>query len=111
MYVRIYWGKIHPGSWPALEKTYEELMALSTPGLLGRLVTQDVADAESVFTITLWKDLESVRRWEASPEYSDLYLAAVAPHIIGSRSVSLCDVKVANLAGLLAVARAQGAQP
>lgn len=102
MYVRIYWGKIHPGSWPALEEKYQRLMKVPTPGLLGRLVTQDTNNPESIFTITIWLDLASVQSWEASPEYQNVYLAAVSPHIVGSRSVSLCEVKAENLSQLFA---------
>ena len=102
MYVRIYWGKIHPGSWPALEEKYQGLMKVPTPGLLGRLVTQDTNDSESIFTVTIWQDLASVQSWEASSDYKNIYLAAVSPHIVGSRSVSLCEVKVENLSQLFA---------
>lgn len=97
MYVRIYWGKIHPRSWEDLKKNYEKLMELPTPGLIGRMVMRDTVDSESIYTITMWKDVESVTAWEKSEEYKTLYVAAVSAHILGSRSVSLCEVKVENL--------------
>jgi heme-degrading monooxygenase HmoA len=103
MFVRIYWGKIHPGSWPSIEAKYRELMAIPAKGLRARLVTQDVNDPESMFTITMWDNRESVEAWEASRDYREVFLAAVKPFIIGSQSVSLCEVKVANLDGLLPV--------
>jgi heme-degrading monooxygenase HmoA len=102
MFVRIYWGKIHPGSWPSIEAKYRELMAIPARGLLSRLVTQDVNDPESMFTITMWDDRESVEAWEASRDYREVFLASVKPFIVGSQSVSLCEVKVASLDGLLA---------
>ena len=102
MYLRIYWGRIHPGAWPSVEERYRELAQFPTSGLQARLVSQDVNDPESMYTITLWDNIASVQAWEASPEYRDVFLAAVKPFLVGSHSVSLCEVKVEHLAGLLA---------
>lgn len=99
MYMRIYWGRTYPGAWPSIEETYRELAKVSTPGLRARFVTQDVNDVESMYTITVWDSLESVQAWEASPAYRDVFLAAIKPFLVGSHSVSLCEVKVEHLAG------------
>jgi heme-degrading monooxygenase HmoA len=96
MYVRIYWGKTQPGAWPDIESKYRELNAIPIPGLRARWVTQDTNDPDSMFTITLWEDIKSVRDWEASPAYRDTFLAAVKPFLVGSHTVSLCEVKVAS---------------
>jgi heme-degrading monooxygenase HmoA len=96
MYVRIYWGKLQPGAWPDVEAKYRELNAIPIPGLKGRWVAQDTNDPDSMFTITLWEDLRSVRHWEASPAYRETFLAAIAPFLAGSQTVSLCEVKVAS---------------
>jgi heme-degrading monooxygenase HmoA len=101
MHIRIYWGKVVGDAWPSIEQRYREVMELPVKGLLGRFVTQDVNDRESMFTITFWSDVESIREWEASPSYANLYLAAVSPHITGAMSVSLCEVKAFDAAGLL----------
>src|SRR4051812_23995820 len=101
MYVRIYWGRLHPGSWQAIEDRYSALMKLDTPGLIARLVTRDVNDLDSLFTITIWKDMASLQAWEASPEYQDVYLAAVKNFLIGAQAVSLGEVRVENLSRLL----------
>ena len=100
MHIRIYWGKVQSGAWRSIEQKYRELMEIPIEGLLGRFVTQDVNDPESMFTITLWQDLESIEAWEKSSEYRELFLAAVSPFIVGSQSVSLCEVKVAMLMDL-----------
>ena len=100
MHVRIYWGKVAGHAWPSIEQRYRQLMEVPVEGLLGRFVTQDVNDQESMFTITFWKDVESIRAWEASPSYANLYLAAVSPYITGAMSVSLCEVKMLEAAGL-----------
>lgn len=102
MHIRIYWGKIEPGAWPALEDKYRALMEVPAKGLLGRFVSQDERDPDGMFTITLWDSRESIEEWEASPEYRDVFLAAVAPYVIGSQSVSLSEVKVFKVTDLLA---------
>ena len=53
-------------------------------------------------TIDAARDMESIRAWEASPSYANLYLAAVSPYIAGAMSVSLCEIKVFEAAGLAA---------
>jgi heme-degrading monooxygenase HmoA len=65
------------------------------------LVTQDVNDPESLYTITFWDDMASVEAWEASSEYENVFVAAIRPFIVGSQSVSLCEVKVENISGLV----------
>lgn len=102
MHIRIYWGKVAGHAWPSIEQRYRELMELPVQGLLGRFVTQDVKDQESMFTITFWRDMESIQAWEASASYADLYLAAVSPYIAGAMSVSLCEIKVFEASGLAA---------
>lgn len=101
MYVRIYWGRVNPDSWPSVEEKYRTLMSIDTPGLRGRLVTRDVNDPESMFTITLWDSIENVQDWEASQAYREVFLPAIRPFLAGSQSVSLCEVRVENLAGLV----------
>lgn len=108
MFVRIYWGKIYPGNWDAIERAYRGLMARETPGLLGRLVTQDTNDPDSLFTITLWTDRASVEAWEASRAYAETFAAALRPFIAGAQSVSLCEVRLADIAGLVRSAATAG---
>jgi len=104
MLVRIWWGRIYPGSWPAIEDAYRKLNEIPVPGMLGRLVTQDVNDRESMYTITLWDSLASVQAWETSSGFKDVFLASVGKFAAGSASISLCEVKAFDLAGLAALA-------
>jgi len=92
MYVRIHWGKIVPGSWSEIEAAYAPLLDHDVPGLLGRFVTQDASDPESMFTLTFWKDAESVAAWEESADYRAVFAAAIRPFLLGSQSVSLSKV-------------------
>lgn len=102
MYLRIYWGKIVPASWDLIEQRYADLMSVQTEGLLGRFVTQDTNDPDSMFTITLWRDMESLKEWEDSSAYKEVFLGAIAPYLMGSHSVSLCKVKLEDIRGFLA---------
>ncbi|MCX7561454.1 antibiotic biosynthesis monooxygenase [Sulfitobacter sp. F26204] len=104
MYLRIYWGKIEPASWDLIEQRYGSLMDLETKGLLGRFVTQDTNDPESLFTVTIWRSMQDLKEWEESPEYRDVFQKAVAPYLMGSHSVSLCEVKQHDIRGLIAQA-------
>jgi len=95
--VRIYWGKVVAGAWPVLEDRYRSLNRLKVPGLLGRMVAQDVNDSESMLAITYWQDLASVLAWESSDAFRTVFRAAVEPYLAGSQTVSLCEVKVGDL--------------
>jgi heme-degrading monooxygenase HmoA len=100
MFVRIYWGKIAPGNWDIVEKKYTSLMENDPKGMISRLVTKDVNDAQSLFTITIWQDLESLQKWEASKEYKEVFSAAIEPYLEGSHTVSLCEVKLGQMSEL-----------
>ncbi|MFG1465144.1 antibiotic biosynthesis monooxygenase [Xanthobacter sp. DSM 24535] len=93
MYLRIYWSRIIPGSWPSVRERYEQLAQVRVPGRLSRWVTQDVNDPDSIITVTLWESRESVQDWEASPQY-ERAIAAMQPFLAGSHTVSLCEVKL-----------------
>lgn len=110
MFVRIYWGKTYPGSWDAIERSYRGLMAIEAPGLLGRLVTRDANDPENLFTLTFWADRQSVDDWEASRAYAETFAAVLRPFIAGAQSVSLCEVKLADMAGFVRAAQARAGE-
>jgi len=109
MYVRIYWTRIQPDSLPSIEKKYRQL-ATSIPGRLLRWVTQDVADPESVITVTLWDSEKSVRDWEGSDAYQR-GVEAVRPYLAGSQAISLFEIKVDDPAGLLDQIKAAAGRP
>lgn len=106
MIVRIYWAKTYPGAWPSIEEKYREVNKIPTPGCRGRLVTQDVSDPESLYTITFWDDLASVKAWEASAEFENVFVAAIEPFIVASQSVSLSEVRVESIRALVSSAQA-----
>ena len=101
MIVRIVWARLVPGSWNAVEQLFRQFDAAATPGLRGRLVTQDVNDPESMYAIAFWDDLASVERWLASPAYQQGFAQALRPFLAGSQSVSMGDVRVQDVNKLL----------
>lgn len=93
-HLRIYWGRVSRDSWPSLEERYASLAQMPIDGLVSRYVARDVHDPENIFTVTFWESIDHIRKWEESDAYRDLYLASVSPYIVGSRSVSLCEVRI-----------------
>lgn len=108
MIVRIVWGRLKPNAWQSVEQIFRQYDAASTPGLKARIVTQDVNDPESMYTIAFWKDRASLERWLASDVYRVGFSEAMRPFLASSQSVSMADVRVEDLAGLMA-GRAQPA--
>jgi len=104
MIVRIYWGRIVPGSLPSIEEVYRHYDAASTPGMRARFVSQDLNDPDSIYVVTIWDDLASVDRWVASDDYKMRITRALKPFIVGGQSLSLSEVRVEDLASLLPVA-------
>jgi heme-degrading monooxygenase HmoA len=100
MYLRIYWSRITPGAWPAVEERYRKLTQADVPGRLVRWVTQDVNDPDSIITVTLWARREDIQAWEASEQY-EKSVAAMKPFQVGSQTVSLCEVVLESPSDLL----------
>ena len=101
MIVRIVWGRLKPNAWQSVEQIFRQYDAASTPGLTARIVTQDVNDPESMYTIAFWNDRASLERWLASDVYRVGFSEALRPFLASSQSVSMADVRVEDLAGLI----------
>lgn len=101
MIVRIYWGRIVAGALADIERVYRDYDVASVPGLLARVVSQDLNDPDSLYVITIWSDLASVERWVASDEYRERIANPLKPFIVGAHSLSLSAVRVEDLAGLV----------
>ena len=101
MIVRIVWGRLVPGSWNSVEQIFRQFDAASTSGLRARLVTQDVNDPESMYAVAFWDDMASVQRWLDSDAYRKGFAQALRPFLAGSQSISMGEVKVEDLGGLL----------
>ena len=100
MIIRIVWGRLVPGAWDSVEQIFRQFDAASTPGLRGRVITQDVNDPESMYAIAFWDDVASVQRWLDSESYRKGFAQALRPFLAGSQSVSMGEVKLEDLAGM-----------
>jgi heme-degrading monooxygenase HmoA len=107
MIVRIVWGRLKPNAWQSVEQIFRQYDAASTPGLTARIVTQDVNDPESMYSIAFWNDRASLERWLASEVYRVGFSEALRPFLASSQSVSMADVRVEDLAGLIGADEAQ----
>jgi len=110
MIVRIVWGRLVPGSWQAIEQLFRDYGTHRTPGLTARIVTQDVNDPESMYVVAFWHDRASLERWLASDDYRVGFSAALRPFLAGSQSVSMAEVRVEDMGGLLAAQPEAGAR-
>ena len=99
---RIVWARLVPNAWPSVDRVFHEQSALSTPGLVGRLVTRDVNDPDSMYAIAFWDDVASVERWLASDAYRLGLSAALRPFLAGSQSVSMGEVRLEDMGGWIA---------
>jgi heme-degrading monooxygenase HmoA len=100
MFLRLYWSRTLPGSWDAVRDRYVELGKADVPGRVVRWVTRDVNDPGNVILVTLWERQEDIHAWEASEQYQRS-VNAIRPHLVGSQTVSLCEVMLESPAGLL----------
>lgn len=101
MFLRLYWSRIQPGSWDTVRDRYVELSKVDVPGRIVRWVTQDTNDPDSIITMTLWASQADIQSWETSAQY-ERSVAAMRPFLVGSQTVSLCEVKLEHPDGLLA---------
>ena len=104
MFLRLYWSRIRPGSWEAVRDRYVELGRTDVPGRIARWVTQDTNDPDSVITVTLWQSQADIQAWEASTQY-ERSVGSMRPYLVGSQTVSLCEVMLEHPPGLLDAVR------
>jgi len=91
-----------PNAWPSVDRVFRDQSALLTPGFLGRFVTRDVNDPDSMYAIAFWEDIASVERWLASDAYRLGLSSALRPFLAGSQSVSMGEVRLEDVGGWIA---------
>lgn len=97
MLMRITWGRVRPGLWPAFEEEFHRLADPESDGLLGNWLARDNRDGDSIYTVTLWRDADAIRAWETS-EARDERGHKLSKYLIGEYSVSVCDVSYGVMA-------------
>lgn len=94
MFLRIVRGKLKPGTWTAYEKAYKAAIKDAGPvkGLSGRWLVQDVNDADSGSTISLWDSITDLQAYEESSLHKEQINAKLAPFFAGDYDVRISRV-------------------
>lgn len=93
MILRISWGKVKPGTWPAFEEAYVQATGgWEIDGLEGRWLCRDQADPDAGFTISLWKSPEDLATYEGGEAFKDLS-KRLEPFFIGEYKTYKCEVR------------------
>jgi hypothetical protein len=87
MLMRITWGKVRPGFWDEFEETFRRAAKQEMPGLIKRWMVRDTRDTNSMFIVTLWKDVESM-----DDPCTMNFINALGPLFLGEYSASVCEV-------------------
>ena len=66
MYLRISWGRVNPGSWDDYEKAFTESVeqAGALPGLKQRVLSRDIDDPNTGYSISFWESEEAMEAYE-----------------------------------------------
>ena len=66
-FVRMVWGKLHPGAWDQYEKHYHETLVASSGsinGLRERRLLRSMEDPDEGMSVSIWDSLENMRAYE-----------------------------------------------
>jgi heme-degrading monooxygenase HmoA len=99
MIMRITWGKLHPGKWDEYERAYNATVVAKSKnvkGLRGRWLSQDTADKDGGFAVSLWESLADMQAYEQSDFYQKELLPALQPFFVGEFRTHRCEVKYAQ---------------
>jgi heme-degrading monooxygenase HmoA len=99
MVIRITWGKLRAGSWDEFERTYRANVITKgkgIKGLRGRWLSQDTADRDTGFAVSLWDSLETMQAYEESPLYREI-MAPLQPFFVGEYKTYRSEVKYSDI--------------
>jgi len=100
MVIRITWGKLRAGAWQDFERTYHENVLTkgkTLKGLRGRWLSQDAADKDTGFAVSLWDNAADMQAYEQSQLYREI-MAPLQPFFVGEYKTYRCDVKYSDVA-------------
>jgi heme-degrading monooxygenase HmoA len=99
MIMRITWGKLHPGKWDEYERAYNATVVAKSKnvkGLQGRWLSQDTADKDAGFAVSLWESLADMQAYEQSDFFQKELLPTLQPFFVGEFRTHRCEVKYAQ---------------
>ena len=100
MIMRITWGKLRPGKWDEYEQTYRSTVVAKSrdiKGLRDRWLTQDTADKDAGFAVSLWDSLEDMRAYEQSTFYQQEILTSLQPFFVGEYKTYRSEVTYTDI--------------
>ncbi|MBO6639072.1 MAG: antibiotic biosynthesis monooxygenase [Roseitalea sp.] len=95
MMVRIVWGNIRPGHWPAFKAAYKKAcdMSANTPGMKGRWLSHDRFDENAFYSVTIWETEQHMLDYASSPLVRETLFPMVDEHFTGTYSMDVADVE------------------
>lgn len=95
MYMRIVWGRVHPGQWEQFEETYKTVLRRErVDGLKGRWLVRDIANPDAGYSVSLWETREAMARYETTPFFRKTVLPALQPFFANEFATTHGVVKV-----------------
>jgi quinol monooxygenase YgiN len=79
MYMRISWGRVNPGAWADYQEAFKEAVeATGRPeGLVTRVLSRDVDDPNTGYSISWWESVEAMDAYETGPGVNDEILPRI----------------------------------
>jgi len=99
MVIRITWGKLRAGAWDDFERTYRANVVTkgkTIKGLRGRWLSQDSADKDTGFAVSLWESLADMQAYEQSALYREI-TAPLLPFFVGEYRTYHSEVKYTDI--------------
>jgi heme-degrading monooxygenase HmoA len=97
MYMRIIWGRIRTGQWDRYEAAYKEIFLAKKPvieGLKGRWLVRDVNDPNAGYSVSVWKSVEAMNKYESGEFFRTVVKPALQPYFVDDFTTAHCEVRV-----------------
>lgn len=88
-------GTLKPGAWNDFEQLYRDLAAErgDVPGLLGGVLSRDMDNGDSGYTVSIWDRVESMQAYEAS-DRAKAVASRFQPFYSGDYKVTLSEMRL-----------------
>ena len=93
MLMRLTWAKVRPGTWSQYELRYREVASAPVMGRQTQWLARDSNDPDAIFIVSLWDNADSIKAWEMSNHFVNVYVPTLKPFLDGEHSVSVCEVR------------------
>jgi heme-degrading monooxygenase HmoA len=85
MFMRISWGRVDPGKWDEYEAAFKEGVAAAgaVEGLKGRLLSRDLDDPDTGYSVSIWSSAETMEAYESGAAETEI-LPRIQPFFGGA---------------------------